>query len=1432
MPYSSNDYDIAIIGMSGRFPEAPDLDTFWQNLKDGKESVRFYSEEELDSMGVPSENLKNPDFIKAASILEDIDCFDAAFFGYSPKEAKLLDPQQRIFLECAWHALENGGYASERNVGLIGVFGSSSLNTYLLYNLIINDSYKENDFEIMIGNDKNFLSTKVAYHMNLKGPAVDIQTACSSSLSAIHYACNALLNYECDMSLAGGVSVYVPQRTGYIYKKGNIMSSDGKCRAFDKAGNGTVFGNGVGVILLKRMSEALKDNDTIHAVIKSSSTNNDGSQKIGYAAPSIEGQVELVTRTLALADIPPKTISYVEAHGTGTEYGDPVEVAALTKAFNALEDNTGYKQYCAIGSVKNNIGHLDAASGVAGVIKTVLALKNKQLPPLINFEQPNPKIDFIKSPFYVNTRLKEWSNRENPRRAGVNSLGIGGTNVFLILEEAPELPVSMQKQENNQNRILILSGRSGQARKRNREALQNYLSKNPENSLDDIVFTMHAGRNLFPYRQFLICKDRQELAEKLSSKNVDESHEIYCDKKNRPAIFLYPDLIQNRWFMGRQLYREEVNFKELINDSSEKIFQITGFAVKKFYNNDIEQIGNNLNKLLMKLSLEYALSEMLEIKGIKPYAMAGKGTGVFSMAFTAGVMGLDTVIDCLQVLSKVMGEYEINDLSKLHLIPSERQCQIAALLIEIMNKKQFHKPRVPLMDSLTGALIFQERYPDRDYWIRLLFSEPLEKKASELLTKNETDLFLIMGAKGDKEKDKKNANEHEKRLFYLLTNVQEDEGRHLAAMLGAYICNGGKVDVDDFYREVRPKRVSLPGYCFEKETYWVEPDNKQVKAEQDKINKYEDISNWTYMQSWKRTSLPVPEAAKETKTWLLFGQEEKYTLELSIVLKKTGQKVIISPLNNIHFSRLFDELRNRGEMPQQIIYLWTGNRAGDFEESQDRLNTFIKMVQSWDEISEGTPLSLWIIGTDIYKAEHTDKVNPYGSYYLGLSKVIPQEYPYILVRTVDMWKWDIGSIPLLISELLSEMPDREISYRGRLRYTKEWINYPIRPTAEAIYTFREQGTYMILGGTGKIGMILAGYLVTAFKAKVMLVSRNNSRLNQEQNRKIQEMEQAGGIVKIFKADIGIREQLEAATKDTIAEFGKIDGIIHCAGIVGSSAVKRIAEYEIEVREPQFNAKINGSLLLPDIVKKYNPDFVLLISSIASVLGGEGLLAYTVSNLFLDNLVYSDMVTSKEDSTRWITMNLDWISTEGQINIAGQMGQYAIKPNELIDVFERVVTGSRENQVVISTGDLPRRLKEVYQETDRKKIREKSNKLKPRPVMSVAYVKPYRETEKRICKIWSKELEIDRIGRNDNFFELGGNSLIAIHVISQVKKEFKVDISTASLYEKITPALLATEIEAVNKDLNEIQEKETYNNEDDTYEVRKKLLLNQRKKRGL
>jgi acyl transferase domain-containing protein/thioesterase domain-containing protein len=674
-----NDSDIAIIGLSCRAPGAATLDAFWHNIREGIESVSFFSHEQLRAAGIAPATLEHPDYVNAGAILSDVELFDASFFDFSPRQAQLTDPQHRLFLECAWESLENAGYALQNNQHIIGVYAGTSMSSYLINHLYPDKDSLTDAYTILIGNDKDFLTTRVSYKLNLTGPSITVQTACSTSLVAIHLACQSLLNGECDMSLAGGVSIACPQTAGYLYQKGSIQSPDGHCRAFDAKAKGTVGGSGVGILVLKRLEQALADGDTIHGVIKGSAVNNDGFSKVGYTAPGVEGQAAVISEARAVADIDPETIGYIEAHGTGTPLGDPIEMAALTRAFQGI---TPKKGFCAVGSLKTNIGHTDAAAGVLGVIKTILALEHGQLPPSLHFKHPNPQIDFTNSPFYVNTKLSEWKTNDTPRRAGVSSFGIGGTNAHVILEQAPDPTRYLSSKSPRPCQLLIISAKTPMALDKATENLADHFRENPCISLADTAYTLHCGRKEFKYRRMLVCRDLKETCRALGTLNPKQVFTDSLSVENRPLVFMFPGQGSQYVQMGRALYRTEPIFRNEVDTCSDYLLPILNLDLRDILYPDREQTAGEENRIdqtaITQTALfvtEYALAKLWMSHGVHPRAMVGHSIGEYVAACLARVFSLTDALSLVAARGQMMQSLPKGAMLAV-LLPESKLCSL------------------------------------------------------------------------------------------------------------------------------------------------------------------------------------------------------------------------------------------------------------------------------------------------------------------------------------------------------------------------------------------------------------------------------------------------------------------------------------------------------------------------------------------------------------------------------------------------------------------------------------------------------------------------------------------------------------------------------------------------------------------------------------
>lgn len=667
---------IAIIGLSCRVPGADSVEQFWQNLCNGIESISRFSKEELAADGVPAAQLEQSDYVRAAGYVPNIDQFAAGFFGLSPREAQLMNPQQRLFLECAWQVIEQAGYylGSEHYSGRVGVYAGAGMNSYLYRNLATNPALMQSvdGYQLFTGNDKDFLPTRTSYLLDLKGPSVNVNSACSSSLVAVHLACQALLSYQTDMALAGGVTLNVPEKEGYLYQAGGIRSIDGHCRAFDASATGTVSGSGLGVVLLKRLSEALADNDTIYAVIRGSAINNDGANKVGFTAPSIAGQMEVIAEAQALAEVSPDSIGYIEAHGTGTALGDPIEISALTQAFDLGAESPLAHQFCAIGSVKTNIGHLDTAAGVVGLIKTALTLYHRQIPPSLHYEAPNPQIDFSQSPFYVNTNCQSWSEDDRwPRRAGVSSFGIGGTNAHVVLEEAPERSVlasniannleSNFENKNDSSALVVLSAQTATALEQMKTNLAKFVSTDEAKQFRaaDVAYTLAQGRKPFNHRQFWVTEVNSDVRQRNTAPFLSTFDQAYaqgnavCDSSSGPleVVFLMPGQGAQHLAMGAGYYQQFSQVRELIDYSAERLKPQLGVDIRQFIllSSEDQDLSQQLTEtqyaqpLLFVVS--YAISRFWLEQGIQPKRLLGHSLGEYVAACLAGVFSLDDALE-------------------------------------------------------------------------------------------------------------------------------------------------------------------------------------------------------------------------------------------------------------------------------------------------------------------------------------------------------------------------------------------------------------------------------------------------------------------------------------------------------------------------------------------------------------------------------------------------------------------------------------------------------------------------------------------------------------------------------------------------------------------------------------------------------------------
>jgi amino acid adenylation domain-containing protein len=1496
---------IAVIGMVCRFPGIRNVEEYWVSLRDGKESISRYTDEELLSDSENESLLNNPVYVKAGSLLDDIDIFDAAFFGFSPRHAEITDPQHRLFLECAHEVLECSGYAADSRKNKIGVFVGSGSSQYLHNNIRFNPSILEyiDPFQIMISNDKDFLASLVSYKLNLDGPSLNIQTACSTSLVATHVACQSLLNYECDIALAGGVSINSFQKRGYLYNEGGIMSPDGHCRAFDSEANGSVPGSGMGIVVLKRLRDALADGDNIDAVIKGSAINNDGSLKVGYTASSVVGQSKVIRRAQALADISSDTISYIETHGTGTVLGDPIEIKALTRAFR---EDTEEKGFCAVGSVKTNIGHADTAAGVAGLIKTVLALKHKQIPASLNFKKPNPEIDFENSPFYVNTELSEWKSNCIPRRAGVSSFGMGGTNAHVILEEAPSLtdPDLEYEKTSRPYQIISLSAMTSSALDRMNNNLLEHLERHSDLNISDVAYSLHVGRKSFDHRRIIVCRDRDEALALLG--NADSERVITRQKENerQNIVFMFPGQGAQYVNMGRDLYQNEQIFRDDINFCAEVLEPHLGLDLRKIIfpgANELEKASEQLEQTSITqpalFIIEYALSKLIISWGIRPSAMIGHSIGEYVAACLSGVFSLE---DCLELvalrgrliqglpkgsmLAVPLSEEKLKPLLgkdiSIAAVNSPDQCTVSGpsekvksfkdmmgskgiICIDLHTSHAFHSemtepvlkeygdhvkriyrnpPRIPFISNVTGTWVTEQDAINPDYWASHIRNTVRFADGIEELFKTKDQIMLEVGP-GRTLKTLAMQHTDIKPEHVALSTIRhprdkESDISFLLTTLGRLWVEGVKIDWPEYYRHEEHHRVVLPTYPFEKQRYWIDAQPVSLEAVEPKavLTKNTDISDWFYEPVWEVSRLRQLSIQGETGnpelTWLVFIDESGIGEGLIERLKQENKKIItvkaadgfvkeddytfnINPGVRDDYDFLIHVLKSNEITLSRIVHLWSVYERNDNNTYYIELNqsqslgcySLIYLAQAINKAGFTKDITINVISNNMQEVTGVEDLYPEKSTLMGPVTVIPQECPNIQCRSIDIDLVEAQNdssqkiIEKLLLELKNDPSDLTIVYRGKYRWIKKIKSIQIDKSYKKD-PIKENGTYLITGGLGNIGLELAEDLAKKARVKLVLTSRSifpekkewtgNLNCNEPDNpvirkiRKLQRIEELGSEIMLVNLDVSEKSEMEKLISNVEERFGRINGVFHAAGKVDLNAFKPVHDIEKFIFEYNYGPKIEGLLNLEDVFKERKLDFCVLFSSLSSILGGIGYAAYSSANLFMDSFVRKYNRTA---SHPWISINFDgWnflfdeMKNKSENIPATEI--LSMTPEEGVETIYRILSTNNLDQVIISTGNLHQRYnKWVKLESKReinKTTKAKSLLLHKRPELSTPYIEPVNETEKIIVDIWQELLGIEMIGVEDNFFDLGGDSLLVVKLIDMLKRK-KIIISVDKIF---------------------------------------------------
>jgi acyl transferase domain-containing protein/acyl carrier protein len=1058
---------IAIVGMACRLPGARDVREYWRNLRDGVESVRPLDREELLKAGRTPAELLDPHLVPVGALIDDVDLFDAAFFGFTSREAELMDPQHRVFLECASQALEDAGYDPARYDGAISVFGGGLFNSYLTRNLVPGGVFddKAGVLQTILANEKDYMVSRVAYKLNLRGVACNVQTGCSTSLVAIHLACQSLLNYESDMALAGGVAIDLGRAGGYYSYEGSVFSPDGHCRAFDAEARGTVFGNGAGLVVLKRLEDAIADGDTVRGLVLGTAVNNDGSLKVGFTAPSLTGQTRVIAEALADAGVPPDTIGYVETHGTGTALGDPIEMQAMIKAFGP--SSSGVR--CPVGSVKTNIGHIDAAAGVAGVIKTILALQHHLIPATLHYNRPNPQLEIEGSRFYIANRPIPWTSGAAvgvPRRAGVSSFGMGGTNAHLVIEEAPAVEPSPASRP---SQLVVLSARSASALETATEQLATFLESDAAPPLADVAYTLRVGRSLYAHRRAVVCGDRASAVASL--RNAARMDAARFDGRSPRIAFMFSGQGSQYPGMARGLYENEPVFRREFDRCARAVApELDLLALVTNPETPPERLAQTASAQPALFAVSYALAQLWRHWGVEPEALIGHSVGEYVAATVAGVFtpedamrlvlargllmqqmpaGAMTAValpadrcaaeleDGLEVaavnapsLCVVAGHHdalasferrlreagvESRRLHTSHAFHSAAMDPIVAKFAQAVSSVTRRTPQRRFVSNVTGTWITDAEATSADYWARHLRQRVLFANGLATLLADGTNLFLEVGP-GRTLGTLARLQTPGATVAASLPAAQERVSDHevLLQALGHVWARGAEISWDRFQEGERRRRVPLPTYPFERVRYWVEPDEEEVERKRALARANEknpDISQWLYARGWRETP-PLDCLASAAEITdppgctivLSDGSALASRVIQALETRDTMTRVMVAPVeaDAEHYERVIRDAADAGA-PVRIVHFGNAAPAGDRAAILSQgFHSFARLGGALDRYVKHVPVSLKVVTANTEDVTGLEPIDAVRATVAGICLVLPQEQPNVRCERIDV----------------------------------------------------------------------------------------------------------------------------------------------------------------------------------------------------------------------------------------------------------------------------------------------------------------------------------------------------------------------------------------------------------------------------------------------
>jgi len=1461
--------EIAVIGMACRFPGAADWRQFWDAISSGAESIKTLSDQELVELKVDEELIKNPNFIRIQNTLEGKDKFDSSFFGYRPEEARAMNPVHRVFHECIWEALEDAGYTPHETVGQVGLFaGANEDPDWRRYVQSLHHGLDLLTLNYL--NSKDYLTTLPSYKLNLKGPALTISTACSTSLVAINLACKSLLLGESTIALAGGVSILSKETIGYLHTEGMIGSADGHCRAFDKNASGTVRGEGAGIVVLKRLRNAIADKDNIFAIIKGSAINNDGNRKVGFTAPSIEGQVECIKSALQFARVEPHTIQYVEAHGTGTKLGDPIEVEALNIAFNR---NTDHK--CAIGSVKTNIGHLDTAAGIAGFIKAVLCLKFKQLPPSLHFVEPNSEIDFKGGPFYVNTNLKQWPEGPVPARAAVSSFGIGGTNAHVILEQAPDVETS---DDGREHKMLVVSAKSKNSLIKYADHFRNFIFTEESINLNDLCYTFQIGRKHFQFRKTFLFTNQSEL---ISSLESDWAESIVESKPMLNVVFMFPGQGSQYIGMGKNLYKLEPVFREEMEKGFILLEELTNENFRTFlFSTHDQKTPIDQTRFVQPLLflIEFALAKTLIALGVNPKYMIGHSVGEYVAACIAHVFSFEDAMrlvcergalmselplgDMISVaISRAEAEQFVGDLVSLAAVNNSEQTvlsghpsaigQVIETLLEreiafvklktshafhssmldsvldkyaeILSTIKFNKPILPFISNLTGKFITNDEACSPEYWVRHMRETVRFFDGINTLVDEQPEIFFLEVGPGStlsKLVQRRDKKVRPLMTFQTLGKVNHGDDVSCFYNLLAQIWEHGQdLNWKTYYNSENRRRLSLPTYSFEPISYPIDFSTLKVNHAQEfnsQVN--ERLENWVYIPSWSRMNSSVCQKTAKKRGFVFFSNGNDFAKQVkNRIVENEGTYVEVTisdnfkrlsknsftldPRSSDGFKLLFNQLQIEQREVTDIIYSWNMSvLSSDIDLSEDGIDiirtyfALAKIAQALIQIGSISDKRVTILCDKVYNVLGYEKMSVAQSITLGLANVIRQEH-LLRVQTIDVDLSDFNAdiAKNVVAEICSDTPSAlTVAYRRGVRWTPSLQKFSLLPKSD--FTIKSNAVILITGGLGDVGFAFAKHLIQKYKSKLILVGRRDimgsgNSLNRKAKSRFLDLTNRSDYVKYYMADVGNLKELQKVTAEVEKEYGRIDGVIHAAGLIDKRYFELVEDITTDKTLTMFAPKVKGICNLYNIFGPLRPDFVWVTSSISTILGGLSYASYSASNLFMDHFVTS--ISSK--FPEWKCVDL------AELGVGDPVSGWkypSLKPSEMFELFDWSVGLNHTPVIFEAKGDLELRIKEAYAggiNVNENEIRNLDHHI-TRPHISSDYLRPETETETEIAALFEDFFGIKPIGVSDDFFELGGDSLKAMMILKRIKSRFNLDLPLTDFLKYPTVKLISAKID--------------------------------------